>query len=83
MVVDRNVDYRELEVVIEKSDDRILSVEWFDTYQGKGLPDGKKSVAMHLTVGSKDKTLESAEVDGAVNNAIMACKEKFDATVRG
>ena len=83
LVVDHNVDYRDLEIAIEKSDDRILSVQWFDTYKGKGLPDDKKSVAMHLIVGSKDKTLESAEVDGAVNNAILACKEKFGSEVRG
>lgn len=83
LVVDNGVDYRDLEVVIRSADERIQSVQWFDTYQGKGLPDGKKSVAIHLTVGTADKTLESAEVDGAVNNALLACKEKFGATVRG
>jgi len=82
LVVDRNVDFRDLEVAITQADKRILSVQWFDTFAGKGLPDGKKSVAMHLTIGSQEKTLESADVDGAVNNAIMACKEKFDAEIR-
>jgi len=82
LVVDHNVDFRDLEVAITHADKRILSVQWFDTFAGKGLPDGKKSVAMHLTIGSQEKTLESADVDGAINNAILACKEKFDAQVR-
>ncbi len=82
LAVDANVDFRDLEVAILKSDARILSVQWFDTYQGKGLAEGKKSVAMHLLIGSREKTLDSAEVDGAMNSAILACKEKFGADVR-
>lgn len=82
LIVDRNLDYRELELAITASDQRISAVEWFDTYQGKGVEEGKKSVAMHLTIGSREKTLESSEVDAAVNNAMLACKEKFGAQVR-
>ncbi|MDD2785861.1 MAG: phenylalanine--tRNA ligase subunit beta [Patescibacteria group bacterium] len=83
LVVDRNVDYRDLELAITRADERIIKVEWFDTYAGMGIADNKKSVAMHLTIGSREKTLESAEVDGVLENALLACKEKFGATVRG
>ncbi|MFA6100017.1 MAG: phenylalanine--tRNA ligase subunit beta [Patescibacteria group bacterium] len=83
LVVDRNVDYRELELAILRADERILKVEWFDTYAGKGIVDNKKSVAMHLTIGSREKTLESSEVDGVLEDAVLACKEKFKAEVRG
>ncbi|MHB8830915.1 MAG: phenylalanine--tRNA ligase subunit beta [Patescibacteria group bacterium] len=83
LVVERNVDYREMELAILRADERILKVEWFDTYEGKGIADNKKSVAMHLTIGSREKTLESSEVDGVLEDAILACKEKFNAEVRG
>ncbi|MDD5726726.1 MAG: phenylalanine--tRNA ligase subunit beta [Patescibacteria group bacterium] len=83
LVVDRDVDYREMELAILRADERILKVEWFDTYEGKGIADNKKSVAMHLTIGSREKTLESSEVDGVLEDAILACKEKFKAEVRG
>ncbi|MFA6503814.1 MAG: phenylalanine--tRNA ligase subunit beta [Patescibacteria group bacterium] len=83
LVVDRDVDYRELELAIMRADERIIKVEWFDTYAGMGIADNKKSVAMHLTIGSREKTLESSEVDGVLENALLACKEKFGATVRG
>ncbi|MDD5438455.1 MAG: phenylalanine--tRNA ligase subunit beta [Patescibacteria group bacterium] len=82
VVVDRNVEYGEIALSIRRADPRILDVQWFDTYEGKGVPDGKKSVAMHLTIGSPEKTLESSEVDGVLNNAILACQEKFKAEIR-
>ncbi len=82
VVVDRNVEYGEIALSIRRADPRILDVQWFDTYEGKGVAEGKKSVAMHLTIGSPEKTLESAEVDGVLNNAILACQEKFKAEIR-
>jgi phenylalanyl-tRNA synthetase beta chain len=59
-----------------------VSVEWFDTYRGKNLPDGKKSVAMHIGFSSPDRTLESKEVDGLMEKAVLAMKEKFKVEVR-
>ncbi|MFA6446890.1 MAG: phenylalanine--tRNA ligase subunit beta [Patescibacteria group bacterium] len=82
IIVAQDVEFRDIQVAIQKADERIQDVEWFDTYTGKGMPAGKKSVAMHLTIGSKDKTLDSNEIDGVVNDAILACKEKFKAEVR-
>jgi phenylalanyl-tRNA synthetase beta chain len=82
IVVDRNVEYSDIELSIRRTDDRILDVQWFDTYEGKGVEQGKKSVAMHLVIGSAEKTLESSEVDGVLNNAILAVKEKFKAEIR-
>ncbi len=83
IVVAQDVEFRDIQVAIQKADERIQDVEWFDTYTGKGMPTGKKSVAMHLTIGSKDKTLDSNEIDGVLNDAVLACKEKFKAEVRG
>lgn len=82
IVVSEDVEYRDIELAILKADEKILNVEWFDTYQGKGVAEGKKSVAMHLTIGSKDKTLTSQEIDGVVNEALLASKEKFGAELR-
>ncbi len=59
------------------------SAEWFDTYRGKNLPEGKKSVAMHLTFASQERTLESAEVDALMEKITLTLKEHFEAEVRG
>ena len=39
------------------------SVEAFDVYQGKGLPEGKKSLAFSLVFRSADRTLTDEEVN--------------------
>ncbi|MDF1497410.1 MAG: phenylalanine--tRNA ligase subunit beta [Patescibacteria group bacterium] len=82
IVVGEDVEYRDIELVILKVNDLILNVEWFDTYQGKGVAEGKKSVAMHLTIGSREKTLTSQEIDGVLEEALLAAKEKFGAELR-
>lgn len=82
IVVNQDVLYRDIELAILRADKKLLSVEWFDTYAGKGITEGKKSVAMHLTIGSTEKTLTSQEIDGVLEDALLACKEKFGAELR-
>ena len=43
----------------------VESVEVFDVYQGKGLPDGKKSLAFSLSFRSAERTLTDDEVNVA------------------
>jgi phenylalanyl-tRNA synthetase beta chain len=42
------------------------SVEVFDVYEGKGLPEGKKSLAFSLVFRSPARTLTDEEVNGAL-----------------
>jgi phenylalanyl-tRNA synthetase beta chain len=42
------------------------SVRVFDLYEGKGLPEGKKSVALSLVFRSPSRTLTDDEVNGAL-----------------
>jgi phenylalanyl-tRNA synthetase beta chain len=43
----------------------VENVEIFDVYAGKGLPDGKKSLAFSLIFRASDRTLTDAEVNAA------------------
>jgi len=83
VVVDARSEYGDMAHAIRSIDPLVSEVEWFDTYKGKNLPDGKKSVAMHITFSSNERTLESGEVDGLMEKATLALKEKFKAEVRG
>jgi phenylalanyl-tRNA synthetase beta chain len=47
----------------------------FDVYQGKGVPDGQKSVAVEVTVQPVEKTLTDAEIE-ALSARIVAAAEK-------
>ncbi|MFN3961039.1 MAG: phenylalanine--tRNA ligase subunit beta [Parvularculaceae bacterium] len=53
----------------------IADVILFDVYEGKGVPDGKKSLAVEVTLQPREKTLTDEEID-AVGKAIIAAVEK-------
>jgi len=42
----------------------VESVTVFDLYDGKGLPEGKKSLAFNLAFRANDRTLTDDEVNG-------------------
>lgn len=48
----------------------------FDLYDGKGIPEGTRSVAFRLRFRAADRTLTDAEVDGAVAAVLSALEER-------
>jgi phenylalanyl-tRNA synthetase beta chain len=63
--------------------ERCASVELFDRYVGKGLPDGTHSIAFALTFAPlEDKSLTDADVDGWVKSAVSAVVADFGASQR-
>ncbi|WJG27393.1 phenylalanine--tRNA ligase subunit beta [Vibrio furnissii] len=54
----------------------------FDVYVGKGVEDGKKSLAIALTLQSAERTLEDADIAGAVEAIVAHVSAKFGATLR-
>ena len=53
-----------------------------DEYRGKQVPEGKKSLTVRLTIGAKDKTLTSAEIEEAANNVLKKLAKRFGAELR-
>jgi phenylalanyl-tRNA synthetase beta chain len=53
----------------------IAEARVFDVYQGKGVPEGQKSVAVEVTVQPTEKTLTDAEIE-ALSARIVAAAEK-------
>jgi phenylalanyl-tRNA synthetase beta chain len=66
-----------------KNAERVLidTVTLFDVYEGKGVPEGKKSIAIAVRLQPKDKTLTDAEIE-AVSQKILAAAIKLGATLR-
>ncbi|EHK9183783.1 phenylalanine--tRNA ligase subunit beta [Vibrio vulnificus] len=54
----------------------------FDVYVGKGVEEGKKSLAIALTLQSNERTLEDADIAGAVDAIVAHVSEKFGASLR-
>jgi phenylalanyl-tRNA synthetase beta chain len=53
----------------------VADVRIFDVYQGKGVPEGQKSVAVEVTLQPREKTLTDAEIEG-LSARIVAVAEK-------
>ena len=50
----------------------IETVTVFDVYEGKGVPEGKKSLAISVRLQPKDKTLTDAEIEGVAQKIVAA-----------
>jgi len=61
----------------------VAQVTVFDIYEGKGVPDGKKSVAIGVTLQPRDKTLTEAEIEAAAGKIIAEVEKKTGASLRG
>jgi len=61
---------------------QVESVEPFDVYQGKGLPEEKKSIAFALKFRSFDRTLTDQEVNQAFNTIQERLTAETDFTIR-
>jgi phenylalanyl-tRNA synthetase beta chain len=54
----------------------------FDIYQGQGVPEGQKSVAMALTLGDQSRTLSDSDVNDAMAQVVESLKETYQAELR-
>ncbi|MDE2161688.1 MAG: phenylalanine--tRNA ligase subunit beta [Alphaproteobacteria bacterium] len=82
-VVDAKVTADEI-VRAVKNAERLL-IEWvsvFDVYEGKGVPEGKKSVAIAIRLQPKDKTLTDAEIEAIAQKIVAAVSKATGATLR-
>ena len=81
-VVDAKLAAGEI-VKAAKQADRALveTVTVFDIYEGKGVPEGQKSVAVAVRIQPATATLTDAEIE-ALNQKIVAAALKLGATLR-
>ena len=82
-VLDQDVPAESLMNAVRGADKALIrDVSLFDVYQGKGLEDGKKSLAIAVRMQSMDHTLEESEIEGAVKKITAAAARATGATLR-
>jgi len=62
--------------------DTLVSVREFDRYQGKGVPEGRVSLALRLVFRAAERTLTDAEVQRAVDAIVTALGVAHGAELR-
>jgi phenylalanyl-tRNA synthetase beta chain len=83
LVCDEAVTVADAENVITAAAGKLLRrVKLFDIYRGKGVAEGKKSMAFSLELRADDRTLTDAESQGVVDKVLAALAEKLNATLR-
>jgi len=82
-VLDASVTSDEV-VKAAKSAERVLieQVSVFDLYEGKGVPEGKKSLAITVRLQPKDKTLTDAEIEAVAQKIVAAVTKATGGVLR-
>ena len=60
----------------------LVSIGFFDRYQGKGVPEGSVSLSVRLTFQSAERTLTDVEVQESVDAILAALVSEHRATQR-
>ena len=63
--------------------DLLHGASFVDEYRGKQVPEGKKSMTVRLTIGSREKTLTSTEIEEAAAGVLKKLVKRFGAELRG
>ena len=61
---------------------QLVGLNLFDVYRGKGIAQGKKSLAISLILQDKTKTLEENDIQATVDGILTALSQNFEASLR-
>lgn len=88
-VIDKKVQHANIVSALQAVDPLIRSVELFDVFPSASsgqvpgkIPEGRKSMAYHITYRSNDKTLEAGEVEKAHSKVIEVIEDKLGGEIR-
>ncbi len=83
LLLDTTVKYAQIEEIARNADKHLLKdIGLFDVYEGKNLPEGKKSYAVSFTFQDAEKTLQDAQIDGIMNKIRKGLEEQLGAELR-
>jgi len=68
--------------VISTTQKLITDVTVFDVYEGKGIAEGSKSIAIALTLQPREKTLTDLEIDAVAAKIIGEITRKTGGSLR-
>lgn len=83
LLLNKQTTFAELEELATAADKKLLkSVGLFDVYEGKNLPEDKKSYAVSFTFQDDEKTLQDKQVDAIMEKIRASFEEKLGAELR-
>ncbi|MEK9825770.1 MAG: phenylalanine--tRNA ligase subunit beta, partial [Methylotenera sp.] len=83
IVVDAETPVNQVLTAIQSAQIPLLqTVSLFDLYQGKGVAENKKSLALSVLMHDTQKTLTDNDADAVVTNLLQLLQDKFGAILR-
>ena len=77
------MEFAEIEQIARQTEKKLLkSVELFDVYEGKNLPQGKKSYAVNFILQDETKTLNDKQIEAIMSKLTANLKNKLGAELR-
>ncbi|TCK01587.1 phenylalanyl-tRNA synthetase beta subunit [Volucribacter psittacicida] len=71
-----------LEVCREVAGEKLAQINLFDVYQGTGVAEGHKSLAISLIIQDSEKTLGDEEINAVISQVVTELKQRFNAYLR-
>ncbi|UFW49650.1 MULTISPECIES: phenylalanine--tRNA ligase subunit beta [Bradyrhizobium] len=82
-IVDRAVKAGDIVRAAQGVDKKLITgVNVFDVYEGKGIEDGKKSIAIAVTLQPREKTLTDQEIEAVAAKIVAEVTKKTGGTLR-
>ncbi len=83
LLIDKPVKFEQIKNIAYKTERQILrKVDLFDVYEGKGIPEGKKSYAVSFILRDDQRTLKEKQIDKTMQKLVEAFKRELDAGLR-
>jgi phenylalanyl-tRNA synthetase beta chain len=83
-IVDRGVKAGDIVRAAQGADRKLITgVTVFDVYEGKGIEDGKKSIAIAVTIQPREKTLTDQEIEAVAAKIVAEVNKKTGGVLRG
>ncbi|MDA9121047.1 phenylalanine--tRNA ligase subunit beta [Flavobacteriales bacterium] len=84
LLVDKSVKYGKLEELAYQTERKLLKeVDLFDVYEGKGVPEGKRSYALSFILQDANSTLNDKVIDKTMGRLQQRFEREVGAELRG
>lgn len=84
VIVKDEVIVKDIEDIIKEKGGKLLeTIQLFDVFKGKQIPEGYKSVAYNISFRASDRTLTDEEVNAPMKKILKELEEKLEAKLRG
>lgn len=83
LLLDEKIEFAKILELAQKTEKGLLKeVDLFDVYQGKNLPEGKKSYAVSFILQDSTKTLTDSQIDKVMSKLTQTFETELGASLR-